>query len=78
MMVRHASTTGDGFYAECETLCRVSFIGYSARTLFTECLTWQTMTLGKERALGKDMHSTKKVSAKIYARQRHPPLMVVT
>ena len=29
-------TTGDGFFAECPTLCRVLFIGHSAKRLFTE------------------------------------------
>ena len=30
-------TTGDGFFAECPRLCRVLFIGRSAKRLFAEC-----------------------------------------
>ena len=31
------NTTGDGFFAECPILCRVLFIGRSAKRLFAEC-----------------------------------------
>ena len=30
-------TIGDGFFAECPRLCRVLFIGHSAKRLFAEC-----------------------------------------
>ena len=32
-----AGTTGYGFFAECPRLCRVFFIGHSAKRLFAEC-----------------------------------------
>jgi hypothetical protein len=62
------TTTGDGFYAECQMLCRVPFIGHSAMRLFAERRSRQNKTLGKDRftecrALGKEMHSAKKVFA---------------
>jgi hypothetical protein len=50
-------TTRDGFYVECQMLCRVPFIGHSVKSLFVECRTRQTMTLGKA------MHSAKKESS---------------
>jgi hypothetical protein len=56
------ATTGDGFYAECQMLCRVSFIGHSVKRLFAERCSRPSKTLGKDRftecwALGKEMHS---------------------
>jgi hypothetical protein len=51
-------------------LCRVPFIGHSAKRLFVERRSRQRKTLGKDRfaecrALGKEMHS-----AKLSSRQR--------
>ena len=57
-------TTGNGIFAECKLLFRVSKIGHSAKTFFAECRTQQRIALGKEffaecRALGKKGHSAK-------------------
>jgi hypothetical protein len=46
-------TTGHAHVAECKILCRVSFIGHSAKSLYAEGRTRQTTTLGKE-ALSKE------------------------
>jgi hypothetical protein len=73
----NADTTGNWDVAECLIFCRVQFIGASAKIMFAERHTRQSIALGKEyfaerQALSKLQHSVKLVFAECNStRQRH-------
>ena len=65
-------TTRNRDFADCKILCRVSKIGHSTKTFFTECYTRQRIALGKHGHSAKDFFAERQTRQNLNTRHRLP------